>query len=90
MAIVTIFSVVERLIGFIYRIFLSRTLGAEGIGIYQISLSVIGLLMTITASGIPITVSRMMIKYQASKRNNLENSTVISGICPTCRSFIRL
>ncbi len=80
MAIVTIFSTVERLLGFVYRILLSRSLGSEGLGIYQISLSVIGLLMTITASGIPITVSRLMIKHESEKRKDLINPTVISGI----------
>ncbi len=80
MAVVTIFSTVERLLGFIYRIYLSRTLGAEGVGIYQITLSVIGLLMTITASGIPITVSRIMIKHESEKRNSFVYKTVTAGI----------
>ena len=80
MAVVTIFSCFERLLGFIYRIFLSRTLGAEGVGIYQIALSVVGLLMTITASGIPITVSRIMIKHQSENKGELINKTVSSGI----------
>ena len=80
MAIVTIFSTVERLLGFIYRIYLSRTLGAEGVGVYQITLSVIGLLMTITASGIPITVSRIMIKHESEKQNSLIYKTVSAGI----------
>ena len=62
MALVTAFSVAERLLGFIYRVFLSRSLGAETVGIYQIALSIIGLIMTITSSGIPITVSRLMAK----------------------------
>ena len=80
MAIVTVFSCVERTLGFIYRIYLSRTLGAEGVGIYQITLSVVGLLMTITASGIPITVSRIMIKHESQKHPNLIYKTVSAGI----------
>ena len=80
MAIVTIFSTIERLLGFIYRIYLSRTLGAEGVGIYQVVLSVIGLLMTITASGIPITVSRLMIKHSSEKQEDTIHKTVSAGI----------
>lgn len=80
MALVTIFSCVERALGFIYRIYLSRTLGAEGVGVYQITLSVVGLLMTITASGIPITVSRIMIKHESHKEENLIYKTVSAGI----------
>ncbi len=80
MATVTSFSVVERLLGFIYRIFLSRTLGSEGVGIYQIVLSVVGLLITLTASGIPITVSRIMIKNSTENGKNTSGNTVFSGI----------
>lgn len=80
MATVTALSFVERLLGFIYRIFLSRNLGAEGVGIYQIALSVVGLLITLTASGIPITVSRIMIKNNAENSNNNSGSVVFAGI----------
>lgn len=80
MATVTVFSCIERALGFIYRVYLSRSLGAEGVGIYQVTLSVVGLLMTITASGIPITVSRIMIKHEAEKKQNLAYKTVSCGI----------
>ena len=80
MALVTAFSVAERLLGFIYRVFLSRSLGAETVGIYQIALSIIGLIMTITSSGIPITVSRLMAKYQVSSQKDRKNSVVTAGI----------
>lgn len=80
MAVVTAFSCIERFLGFIYRIYLSRNLGAEGVGIYQIAISVIGLLMTLTASGIPITVSRIMIKHTSEHKENLSNKTVTAGI----------
>ena len=66
MATVTILSCIERGLGFLYRVFLSRNVGSEGLGLYQIALSVIGVIMTVSASGIPITVSRMMIKDKAS------------------------
>lgn len=35
-ALLTGFSVLTRAVGFLYRIYLSRTLGAEYLGIYQI------------------------------------------------------
>ena len=39
-SIVTALSVAERGLGFLYRIVLSRLLGAEGLGLYQVSISV--------------------------------------------------
>ena len=77
---VTALSVIERFIGFIYRIYLSRTIGSEGIGVYQIALTVFGLLLTITSSGIPITVSRMMTRYRTENNPHAVQSTVTSAI----------
>ncbi|MDY2880951.1 MAG: oligosaccharide flippase family protein [Candidatus Borkfalkiaceae bacterium] len=80
---VTAFSFAERFLGFVYRIFLSRTLGAEGLGIYQISLSVLGLFMTMTSSGIPITVSRILTKHKAEGNTSADGAAVSSGILLT-------
>lgn len=76
---VTALSCAERALGFLYRIFLSRSAGAEGLGLYQIALSVIGVLITVSASGIPITVSRLMIKQRATEKGG-ELSAVSAGI----------
>ncbi|MBQ3235850.1 MAG: oligosaccharide flippase family protein [Clostridia bacterium] len=80
MFVVTVFSCFERLLGFVYRIYLSRNLGSEGLGLYQVALSVVGLIMTLTSSGIPITVSRIMTKHSAENRGELGFSTVTGGI----------
>lgn len=79
-AVVTTFSVGERFLGFLYRIFLSRTLGAQGLGIYQIALSVFGVLVTVTASGIPVTVSRMIIKHKTENNKKGVYQTVSAGV----------
>ena len=79
-AIVTIFSVSEKFLGFLYRIFLSHTIGAEGIGLYQVALSVFGLIFTLTCSGTPITVSRLMTKYRAENDNLKARKIVTAGI----------
>ena len=39
-AVVTGLSIAERALGFLYRIVLSRLIGAEGLGLYQVALSV--------------------------------------------------
>lgn len=80
MAVVTIASALERALGFIYRVYLSRALGAEGVGIYQISVSVIGLIMTLTSSGIPITVSRIMTKHLARRESERNYKTFTAGV----------
>lgn len=84
-AYVTVFSVAEKTFGFIYRIILSRTLGSEGMGIYQIALSVFAVLATAAASGIPLTVSRLITKYRAKNNISAQQSVVtaalVSALC---------
>ena len=78
--IVTALGTLERFFGFLYRVYLSRTIGAEGVGVYQIALSVIGVLVTLSASGIPITVSRLMLKERANKNAVGESDVISAGI----------
>lgn len=77
--IITIFSILTRIIGFIIRIFMSRELGAEIIGIYQISQSILGVFMTLVSSGIPLTISRFSAQFKAKKQFKEEHSMVTAG-----------
>ncbi len=79
-AIVTALSVATRGLGFLYRIVLSRFIGAEGLGLYQVAFSLFGLFATIGAGGIPITVSRMLTKAKAQKSPSAEKQTVSAGL----------
>lgn len=78
--IITLFSILTRLLGFFFRIFLSRKLGAEGLGIYQISSSIIGIFMTLVASGLPLTTAKMVAKFHHDK-NNFKKDTVTTCAC---------
>ena len=64
-AVVTGLSIAERALGFLYRIVLSRLIGAEGLGLYQVALSVFSVFITLGTGGIPITVSRLISKNKA-------------------------
>ena len=94
-AIVTVFSICEKFLGFLYRIYLSRTIGTEGIGLYQVSLSIFALLFTICCSGTPITVSRLMTKYR-SENDTLKSQKIITAgivftlltVIPICLIFV--
>lgn len=79
-AIVTIFSICEKFLGFLYRIYLSRTIGAEGVGLYQVALSVFAFLLTICCSGTPITVSRLITKYRAENKKDKISKVISAGL----------
>lgn len=80
---VTVFSTIEKGLSFLYRIILSRIIGAEGIGIYQISLTVFAVFLTAASSGVPVTVSRLMAKSGAVNDTNGKHSAVTAGIVCT-------
>lgn len=77
---VTAFSIVEKSLSFIYRIILSRSIGAEGLGIYHICLSVFSVFLTAAASGIPVTVSRLIAKNSATGTPKAKHAVVTSGV----------
>ena len=67
--LLTAAGLMTRLIGFFYKIFLSRAIGAEGIGIYQMIFPIYGVCYALTTSGAEIAVSRFVSReYGAGRR----------------------
>lgn len=52
-------------------------------GLYQVALSIFGLLFTACSSGIPITVSRLMTKYRAQNQQVRIHKVVTAGLVAT-------
>lgn len=63
--ILTLAGLMVKVIGSVNRILLSRLLGGEGIGLYQMAYPVYLLLLAISAAGIPIAISIMVAGYLA-------------------------
>ena len=66
--LLTLAGVLTRIIGFFYRIFLSRMIGAEGLGIYQLVSPVMALGFAVTAAGIQTAISRF-VSTEIGKKN---------------------
>lgn len=82
-AVVTIFSAIEHGLGFLYRMILSRILGPEGLGVYQVSLTVFAVFLTATSSGLPITLSRIISKHRARGYKRGEQAATSAAILLT-------
>lgn len=76
-AIITIFSLLTRMLGFFFRIFLSRTIGAEALGMYQVALSIFMVLLTVVSSGFTLIISRMIASYRVNS-NKKEVGTLVT------------
>lgn len=70
--ILTIAGFATRIIGFFYRIFLSRTIGAESMGIYQLIFPVRSFCFSLCVASIQTSISRYVAMYSAnsSSRTN--------------------
>ncbi len=79
-ALITLFSVLTRALGFFFRIYLSRVLGAEALGLYQVSMSVFGVLLTIVSSGLPLVISKLSAGLGAKNQKKEEFSMVTTAL----------
>ena len=70
--IITFFSVLDRALGFLFKIFISRTVGAEGVGVYQIAFSFFSVMLSAVVGGIPLVVSKLV----ARSKNNVDEHKI--------------
>jgi len=79
-ALVTVFAVTTRAVGFVFRIFLSRVLGAEMLGVYQIAMSFFMVFLTIIASGLPLVISKEVAKAVERKSERDIAKVAVAGL----------
>src|SRR6056297_3670951 len=53
-------GIVAKIMGFSYRIIISRILGDEGIGLYQMAYPIYTTLLVVSRSGIPIALAKLI------------------------------
>lgn len=77
--LLTFAGFLSRIIGFFYRIFLSRCIGAEGIGIYQLIFPLLALCISLTSSGIQTAISKYTAEKYASKHTQAAFTYLYAG-----------
>lgn len=65
--ILTVASFITRILGFIYRIYMSNLIGAEGMGLFQLIFPIYMLAWTLSASGISLSVSKLIAQENAKR-----------------------
>lgn len=68
----------SRILGFFYRIYLSRTIGAEGLGLYQMIFPVYGICFSLCAGSIQTAISRFTAAEKARGKQTLLAGLFIS------------
>lgn len=83
--ILIITNLTTAIIAFLYRILLSRTLGAEGMGVFQLILPFYSLLITLVSGGITTAVSKKVSELNSQNKINeisnlMRSSKIIIGV----------
>lgn len=63
--ILIISGLIAKIVGAIYRIPLTNILGAEGIGLYQLIFPIYALMLTMSSSGVPTSIARLVSEKRA-------------------------
>lgn len=53
-------QLVTRILGFVYRIYLSRLIGASGMGLFSMIWPIAGLALTFVTAGLPVALSKLV------------------------------
>ena len=77
--ILTASGIICRILGFLYRIFLSRRIGAEAFGIYQLATPLYALMLSLGAGGMQTVLSRFVASYLAKKDSRRAKICLAAG-----------
>lgn len=77
--ILTTSGIICRILGFLYRIFLSRLIGAEAFGIYQLATPLYALMLSLGTGGMQTVLSRFVASYLAKKDSRQAKISLAAG-----------
>ena len=91
--IITLISVMLRVMNIGYRSYLSQKIGPEGMGLYQLIFSVFMLSVTLSTSGISLAVTRMVTRAMVSGKQDtirslLSKCFLFCLLCSLCISLL--
>lgn len=69
-------ALIIRSMGLAFRVYMSNTIGAEGIGLYQLILTVYMFFASVTTAGISLFVTRLVTDYLARGENGIAKRCV--------------
>lgn len=79
--ILTLANIITRILGFVYRIYMSNTIGAEGMGLYQLISPLYMLVWALSSAGLSTSMSKLTAQEMArGKRGNCQRLLFISLI----------
>ncbi|MCL6594744.1 MAG: polysaccharide biosynthesis protein [Firmicutes bacterium] len=72
-AILLVAGVAARVLGFFYRAYLARAIGAQGMGLVAMAYPLWGMALNLASMGIPVAVAKVVAERAALPERSLEN-----------------
>ncbi len=91
--ILTCAGIITRILGFVYRIYMSNMIGAEGMGLYQLIMPIYGLAWSLACSGFTTTISKLTAQEKAkgeygNMRRLLRQSVIFTTLTGVVIAFV--
>jgi len=86
--ILSIGGVLAKLFSAIYRIILTRILGGEGIGLYQLIFPIYSLCVVLATAGLPMAISKVIAKNNGKEISVLKKCFMFTGIVALSLTFL--
>jgi stage V sporulation protein B len=74
---------VTKVLGFANRIVLSRIIGAEGMGLYQMVVPLLYFLITVTTFGLPVAIAKQVAETEAAQDNRQARRFLLLALAVT-------
>ncbi|PTM58330.1 stage V sporulation protein B [Desmospora activa] len=71
---------ITKILGFVYRIALSRLIGDEGMGLFQMAFPILLLVITLTTAGLPVAISKLVSEAEATRDESRIRSILILSL----------
>src|SRR5690606_6053791 len=82
---------VTKVLGFVYRIVLSRIIGDEGMGLFQMAYPILLFAITLTTAGLPVAISKLVSEAEATgDERRIRNLLIVSTVIVTGLLFTAL
>lgn len=80
---------VTKVLGFVYRIALSRIIGDEGMGLFQMAFPILIFAIGMTTAGLPVAISKLISEAEAKgKETGVRSILLVSILIVTCTSIL--
>lgn len=86
--ILSVGSVLAKLFSAIYRIFLTRILGGEGIGIYQLVFPLYSLCVVLATAGLPMAISKVIARNKGREKSVVKKCMIFVSVISLTLTFL--